>query len=107
MSSLGPKTRKRLKEALVKIIERKACVKPLTEGKARGGSGAVKNTNSSTKPKYGPPPAKPKKKPVWKEVKRMVPFCPVCGSELLKITNEDAKTLFTWECSKTDCGFCY
>jgi len=45
-----------------------------------------------------------KREPIWKEVKRTLPFCPACGSEL-KRTKGDAATIFDWECSSIFCNF--
>jgi hypothetical protein len=44
------------------------------------------------------------RKPIWKEVKRTLPFCPQCGSELKRATG-DVGTMFTWECSGIFCYF--
>jgi len=47
--------------------------------------------------------------PVWKEVKRNVPFCPQCLSEGIK--NEmkratgDVGSMFTWECKGLKCYY--
>ena len=47
--------------------------------------------------------------PVWKVVKKNVPYCPMCMKEGIKnemrYAKGDAATMFTWQCSGIRCNY--